>query len=83
MKMYEEKIPVTLDNLQAKLEERVMTRQSGWKWCRSTLYKFLTTKMGYSYTNQRSHYKNLREDVTIANQRIQYIKSVQKYRKEG
>ena len=29
--------------------------------------------MGYSYTMEKSYYKQLKEDVEIANQRMKYI----------
>ena len=83
MKMYGEKIHLTLDSLLHKLKEKVSTRNSFWKWERTTLYRFMTSKIGYSYTKTRSYYEDLKEDVTIADQRIRYIKSVQKYRNAG
>ena len=37
MAMYKAKMHVTLDTLYQKLKEKIATRQSGWKWCQTTL----------------------------------------------
>jgi len=81
--MYAEKKHVTLDTLLKRLEELRVTRMSGWKWSRSTLYRFLTDKMHYTYGKRRTYYQNLKEDVSIAAQRVNYIKKVRQYRSEG
>ena len=83
IKMYKKKEHVTIETLYNKLSERVNTSKNGWKWSQSTLYRFITTKMGYSYTMQKSYYEQLKEDVEIANQRMKYIKKIQYYRKKG
>lgn len=74
---------VTVDVILRHLELRPNTRSSGWKWSRTTLYRFLTDKMNYTYGKRRSYYDELRENVTIAAQRIEYIKRIQQYRAEG
>ena len=74
--MYQAKEHVTLDTLLGKLKERVATRQSGWKWSRSTLYKFITSKMNFIHKDRKIHYEALHEDVTIAEQRIKFIKQI-------
>ena len=74
MQMYQAKVHVTLDTMLGKLKERLETRQLGWKWSRSTLYKLLTSKINFIYTDRKSHYEALHEDVTIAEQRT-YQKS--------
>ena len=51
MAMYKAKRHVTFDTLYQKLKEKIATRQSGWKWCQTTLYNFLTIKMNYAYTS--------------------------------
>ncbi|DBA00866.1 TPA: hypothetical protein N0F65_008509 [Lagenidium giganteum] len=39
--------------------------------------------MSYTYGKRRKYYQNLKEDVAIAAQRVEYIKSVRAYRAEG
>ena len=38
--------------------------------------------MNYSYTDKKSHYESIREDVAIAEQRDKYNKQVKAYRNE-
>ncbi|TMW55725.1 hypothetical protein Poli38472_010607 [Pythium oligandrum] len=81
--MYAAKQHVTLDTLLKTLQDKRVTRTSGWKWSRSTLYRFLTDTMHYTYGKRRTYYQNLKENVSIAAQRVAYIKKVQEYRAEG
>lgn len=81
--MYATKERVTLDTLLKKLTEPVKTRSTIWVWSRSTLHRFLVEKMRYTYGDRRSHYQDLKEEVSIAAQRIAYIKNVRAYRAEG
>jgi len=72
-----------LDTLLQKLKARIATRQTAWIWSRTTLYNFLTNKMNYTYSEKKSHYESIKEDVVIAEQRIKYIKQLKAYRDEG
>ena len=83
MGMYKEKLHVTLDTLLQKLKARIATRQSAWIWFKTSLYNFLTNKMNYTYSEKKSHYESIKEDVVIAEQRIKYIKQLKAYRDEG
>ena len=47
--MYKKKEHVTLDTLLKKLQDRIATRITAWKWGRTTLYRLLTTKMNFNY----------------------------------
>ena len=75
--MYKKKEHVTIKTYQNKLNEKVNTSKNAWKWSQSTLYRFITTKLRYSYTMQKSYYEQLKDDVKIANQRMKYIKKIQ------
>jgi len=83
MGMYQQKKHVTLDTLLLQLKNKLSTRQTKWKWSRTTLYKLLTSRMNYNYTEKKSHYESLKENVVIAEQRVKYIKQVKAYRDEG
>ena len=83
MEMYHQKEHVTINSLFSKLNKRINTRNTGWTWGRTTLYRFLTTKMGYSYTTRKTYYKQLKENVANALQRVKYIQQIQLYRNEG
>ena len=39
--------------------------------------------MNYTYSDKKSHYESLKENVTIDEQRIKYIKQVKEYREKG
>lgn len=83
MGMYKKKEPVTLDTLLSKLQDKIATRNSGWKWGRTTLYNFLTNRMSYSYKMRKTYHQSLKEDIVVAQQRVKYCNQVQAYRKEG
>ena len=74
---------VTIDSLFNKLKERVNTRQTDWHWSRATLHRFITSKTDFCYGLQTSYYKQIKEDVEIAHQRLKYINQIQLYRNEG
>jgi len=78
MSLYRDKVHITLDLLLSKLKERRNANKDlEWKWERTTLHKFLTTKMSYCYRKKESYHDRLKEKVVIADQRIKYIKKIQ------
>ena len=81
--LYREKVLVTLNSVLGKLQAKIQTRNSGWKWSRSTLYRMLTKKMNYTYSTKKSYYESLKEDVAIGEQRMNYLQQVKEFRKQG
>ena len=80
MGMYKNKKHVTLNTLLQPLKERVATRTLQWKWAKATLHRFLTNIMHYCYTDKKSHYESIRENVAIAEQCVIYLKQIKAYR---
>jgi len=81
--MYASRQRVTLDTLLKRLTSATTNDGMQWSWSRATLHRFLVNKMHYSYGDRRSHYDDMKENVTLANQRIGYIWQVCRYRAEG
>ena len=82
MGMYKDKKHVTLNTLLQQLKESVANRSLQQKWARATLHRFLTNKMHYCYTDKKSHYESIRENVAIAEQFVKNIQQITTYRDE-
>lgn len=85
MGMYKAQEHVTLDTILTKLQAKRGGRikHTKWKWSRTTLYNFLIKQMNYCYKSKKSYYDSVKEDLTIAEQRVKYLKQLKEYREEG
>lgn len=83
--MYTAKEHVTLDSVLAKLHGKTDNNSL----CNMEVESldsppfFLTSKISYSYGKRRTHDDNLKEDVSIAAQRVRYIKRIREIRVQG
>lgn len=78
----QEKAMPSLEGVFSRLKEMPCTRNGGWKWGQTTLYRFML-RIGFSFGTGKSHYDHVKESLEIQEQRASYIEWVRKYRREG
>jgi hypothetical protein len=81
--MYRDKKHMIVNTLLKELELKCSMRSTNWSWSRATLHRVLTVNMPFTYRTRPNHCKTLKEKQSVAFQRMQYLKHVRWYRKEG
>jgi len=75
-----EKKTVTLDSQ----DKRIVSEHPGWRWSRSTLWRALTSRLGFHFDRRHhGYYERLREDAENSRRRALYLQFMFKYQSEG